>query len=149
MKQLPSFLQDTKHLLQIIDEINQKILDEEVSLDGVALVTLDVESMYNIMPEELAKGASKGYLERGREGDRESLKVKTQSILDALDLCLRSNYFKFNDEIYQQIGGIGTGIKLAPHMHAWDLENWNQKLSVQIFSYWRKSNFGKELLTTF
>ena len=59
MKQLPSFLQDTKHLLQIIDEINQKILEEEVSLDGVALVTLDVESMYNNMPEELARVASK------------------------------------------------------------------------------------------
>ena len=46
MKNLPSFLKDTKHMLQIIDEINLKIEKNEVSLDGVALVTLDVESMY-------------------------------------------------------------------------------------------------------
>ena len=54
MKQLPSFLQDTKHVLQIIDEINQNIEAGEVSLDGVALVTLDVEAMYNNMTDELA-----------------------------------------------------------------------------------------------
>ena len=53
MKQLPSFLQDTKHVLQIIDEINQNIEAGEVSLDGVALVTLDVEAMYNNMTDEL------------------------------------------------------------------------------------------------
>ena len=70
MKQLLSFLQDTKHLLQIIEEINQKSLEEEVSLDGVALVTLDADSMYNNIPEELAMVASKDFLERGREGDK-------------------------------------------------------------------------------
>ena len=77
MKQLLSFLQDTKHLLQIIEEINQKSLEEEVSLDGVALVTLHVEPMYNKMPEEVAKVASKEFLEKGREGDKENLKMKT------------------------------------------------------------------------
>ena len=65
MKQLLSFLQDTKHLLHIIEEINQKSL--EVSLDGVALVKLHVEPMYNKMPEEVAKVASKEFLEKGRE----------------------------------------------------------------------------------
>ena len=48
MKQLPSFIQDTKHTLQMIEEINQKIDDHEVSMDGV-IVTLDVEAMYNNM----------------------------------------------------------------------------------------------------
>ena len=114
MKELPSFLQDTKHTLQILEEINSKIENGEVSLDGVALVTLDVESMYNNMTEDLARGACKNYLEGGRSGNPENLKVKTESILAALDLCLKNNFFKFNDKIYQQIGGVGTGIKLAP-----------------------------------
>ena len=65
MKELPSFLQDTKHTLQIIEEINSKIEKGEVSLDGVALVTLDVEAMYNNMSDELARGASKEFLEGG------------------------------------------------------------------------------------
>ena len=114
MKKLPSFLQDTKHTLQILYEINQKIENSDVSLEGVAMVTLDVESMYNNMTDELAGGACKEFLEGGRGGDQENLKVKTESILKALDLCLKSNYFEFNGKMYQQTGGVGTGIKLAP-----------------------------------
>ena len=114
MKQLPSFLQDTKHVLQLIEDINQKIENKEVSLTGVALVTLDVESMYNNMTEELAGGASKSFLEEGRQGSPEILKVKTDSILAALELCLANNYSSFNEKVYQQVGGVGTGIKLAP-----------------------------------
>ena len=53
-------------MLQIIDEINLKIEKNEVSLDGVALVTLDVESMYNNMSDVLAGGAAKEFLEGGR-----------------------------------------------------------------------------------
>ena len=104
MKQLPSFLQDTKHVLQIIDDINQNIEQEKVSLDGVALVTLYVESMYTNMTDDLAGGASKQFLEGARVGSPDVLKVKTDSILTALELCLRNNFFTFNDKIYQQIG---------------------------------------------
>ena len=71
MKQLPSFLQDTKHVLQIIDDINKKVNTGEVSLDGVALVTLDVEAMYNNMTDELAGGATKEFLEGGRDSSPE------------------------------------------------------------------------------
>ena len=77
------------------------------------MVTLDVESMYNNMTDELAGGATKDFLEGGRCGTPEILKVETDSILTALDLCLKNNFFKFNDKIYQQTGGVGTGIKLA------------------------------------
>ena len=59
-------------------------------------------------------GAAKEFLEGGRCGDPDVLKVKTESILAALELCLKNNYFTFNDKIYQQTGGMGTGIKLAP-----------------------------------
>ena len=67
MKNLPSFLEDTKHTLKIIDEINMKIDKNEFTLEGVALVTLDVEAMYNNMTEEVAKGACK-YFWKGVEG---------------------------------------------------------------------------------
>ena len=29
-------------------------------------------------------------------------------------LCLNNNFFSFNDKLYKQISGVGTGIKLAP-----------------------------------
>ena len=134
MKQLPSFLQDTKHVLQIIDEINKKIEKDEVSLSGVAMVTLDVESMYNHMTDELAGGASREFLEGGRGGSPEVLKVKTDSILAALELCLKNNYFTFNDKIYQQIGGVGTGIKLAPPYACLGMGKFEQEAFKQNFS---------------
>ena len=74
LKQLASFLQDTKHTIQIIEEINEKIDLKKCSLEGVALVTLDVESMYNFMSEELAGGACKGFLQGRRGGDPENIK---------------------------------------------------------------------------
>ena len=114
MKDLPSFLQDTKHTLQILEDINQKVENEELSLEGVALVSLDVESMYNNMSEELAGGATREFLEQSRLGDEESKRVHTNSILEALEVCLKSSYFSFNDQIYQQVGGVGTGYIFAP-----------------------------------
>ena len=42
MKNLKSYLRDTKHTLQVISEINDKIADGKLSLDGVALVSLDL-----------------------------------------------------------------------------------------------------------
>ena len=40
--------------------------------------------------------------------------VSTVSLLAGLDLCINNNYFQFNKKVYQQTGGVGTGIKLAP-----------------------------------
>ena len=42
MQTLPSFLKDTKHTLEIIETINERIDAGQVSLEGVAVVSLDV-----------------------------------------------------------------------------------------------------------
>jgi hypothetical protein len=39
-------LQDTKHTLKIIENINEKIDKQEFSLDGVGLLTLDIEKFH-------------------------------------------------------------------------------------------------------
>ena len=54
------------------------------------------------------------YLHGGIAGDQEASNVKPESILKALDLCLENNVFSFSDKKYKQVGGVGTGIKLAP-----------------------------------
>ena len=84
-----------------------------------SFVSLDVVSMYTNMTEEMGTSASKDYLQsRGSQVGvghcPEELKVKTESILSALELCIRNNFFKFNSKIYKQTEGVGTGIKLAP-----------------------------------
>ena len=85
----------------------------------MGLVSLDIESMYSNMSLDLGKSASKEYLDSRYTNnscvdDQDSLKVTTKSILDALELCVKNNYFKFNSQVYKQAGGVGTGIKLAP-----------------------------------
>ena len=49
MRDLPTFLQDTKDTLKVIEEINDKIERQELSLDGV-------EKMYSNMNEHLGTG---------------------------------------------------------------------------------------------
>jgi hypothetical protein len=113
MKNLDTFLQDTKHTLQIIENLNDQISGVTLSLDGVAIVSMDVESMYKNMSEDLATGACKEFIDSDifqKDGNT----VSRNSILTALDLCLKNNYFSFNDKIYKQISGVGTGVKLAP-----------------------------------
>jgi hypothetical protein len=118
MKGLETFLQDTKHTLRIIEEINERIDQGEFSLDGIGLVTMDIESMYNNITEDLGLGAVKKYLDcRQYQGDKNYAntdpEVSTNSFTEGLKLCLGNNFFKFNGKIYKQKGGVGTGIKLA------------------------------------
>jgi hypothetical protein len=114
MQNFATFLKDSKHTLQIIEQINDKIGAGEVSLEGVGLVSLDVDSMYNNMSEELGTGACKEFLESRSQQDGDDPFVSTNSLLTALGLCLKNNYFSFNEKIFKQISGVGTGIKLAP-----------------------------------
>ena len=66
------------------------------------------------MTDELARVASDEFLTGGRNSDQESLRVRTDSILQALDLCLKNNYFSFNEKNYQQIGGGGHWGETSP-----------------------------------
>ena len=115
MRKLESFLKDGKHTLQVIEDINDKIREGEISLDGVALVSLDVEAMYNNMTRELGTLATKQYLEsRSFQQDGGISSVSSETILEALELCLDSNIFELNEKLFKQIGGVGTGLKLSP-----------------------------------
>ena len=78
-------------------------------------MSLDVEAMYNNMTEQLGTRASKEFLEsRIFQGGGDLNSVSSESILAALDLCLQSNIFEFNDKLFKQVGGVGTGMKLSP-----------------------------------
>ena len=94
MQNLETFLKDTKHTLQVIEDINDKVKDGSLSLDGVAVVSLDVENMYTNMSEDLGSGAVRDYLESEtflQDGSLNS--VSGDSVITALNLCLNSNYF--------------------------------------------------------
>ena len=115
MQSLETFLKDGKHTVKIIEEINDQIKSGDISLEGVALVSLDVEAMYNNMTEDLGTGACEEFLEnRIFQGDGDQNSISSESILSALELCLQSNIFQFNEKLFKQVGGVGTGMKLSP-----------------------------------
>ena len=78
MENLPTFLQDTKHVLLEVDDFNKRIERGEVSLEGVALVSLDIESMYTNMNLDLGRSACKEFLDSRLTGpgDPDTLKVR-------------------------------------------------------------------------
>ena len=115
MTSLPSFLRDTKHTLQQIEQINCKVDNGEISLDNVNLVSLDVVSMYPNMSDELGITACTEYLNsRNLSLIDEELQIASGNLIEALKICLQNNYFQFDENIYKVCGGVGTGIKLAP-----------------------------------
>ena len=81
---MDSFIRDTNHTLQIIEQINDELEDGKMTLEGVALVTLDVESMYTNMSKELCTEASRDFLNQ-RTFQEEGEQVSTNSILTALE----------------------------------------------------------------
>ena len=107
MKKLPSFLKDTKHVLQKLHERNERgPIEEEINL-----VTADFENMYGLMPLELSKKGVKKHLEARVDVQN---KPTTDEALNALDLCQQNNVFEFDGELYRQLQGHGTGQKQAP-----------------------------------
>ena len=115
MTSLSSYLRDTKHTLQCIEEVNMKVDKGEINLDNVNLVSLDIVSMYSNMSDDLGISACTEYLNTRNFSDmNEEMQISTSNIIDALKLCIKNNYFECNGKIHKIIGGVGTGIKLAP-----------------------------------
>ena len=85
-------------------------------MDGVSLVSLDVEKMYNNITKDLGTNAAKNYWNSRQPiqpvgcAENENPFVSTQSLLEGLDLCIENNYFSFDKKIYKQVGGVGTGV---------------------------------------
>ena len=81
----------------------------------VAVVSLAIVSMYTNMSEELATNACKDYISSRTYHlyGNDNFGSKN-SLLSAVDLCLKNSIFQFNNKIYKQINGVDTGVKLAP-----------------------------------
>ena len=90
---------------------NRVLSYNRTRLEGeVAVVSLNIVSMYTNMSEELATNACKDYLSSRNGNDNF---VSKHSLLSAVDLCLKNSIFQFNNKIYKQINGVDTGVKLA------------------------------------
>lgn len=100
-----SFIKDTKHFLQKIEEINKKKLSE-----NAILVTMDVSSLYTNIDHEEGAEACREKLEECCDKSISSERLKTLILL-----VLQSTAFRFGNCIYKQVMGRSMGTPMAPN----------------------------------
>ena len=103
VKELPSYLRDSSHLINLIKDLR-------IPNDSI-LATLDVTSLYTNIPNDEGIEAIGGYLSRYRH---HSLNPTNYSLRKLLELVLTTNNFKFDNKDFLQVGGTAMGTKLAP-----------------------------------
>jgi hypothetical protein len=107
MQSLTTYLQDTKSLLQMIDQKNKA---GPIS-DDLNWLSADMKSMYQNMPGEESEAGCREYLDSRR---LEPGEPSTDSIIECLNICQESNVFVFLDKLHRQVSGHATGQKQAP-----------------------------------
>ena len=100
----PSFIKDTTHFLNKLEQLGQLA-------DNAILVTLDVSSLYTNIPHNEGIPACRHYLDTRT---RSNSTVPTETLCDLLRIILTMNNFEFDDKHYLQIHGTATGNKMAP-----------------------------------
>ena len=100
----PSFIKDTTDLLNRIQKLNEQGPFPE----GTLLVSWDVVSMFPNIDNELGLGAVSRALDT-----REQLLPSTDCVLEAVEICLKSNHSVFNEKFYLQVHGTAMGPKNA------------------------------------
>ncbi len=103
--QIPSYIKDTTHFLQLIEDLG-------AIPENCILATLDVSALYTNIPQSEGIQACLQALNLTRN-NFESL-PSNSSLAHLLKLVLSTNNFEFNGVNYTQISGTAMGTKLAP-----------------------------------
>lgn len=75
----------------------------------MALISLDMTSLYTCIPHEDIRSTVQFYLDQGTD-----LQTPAHFILDLVDLLIEKNYFRFDEDFYFQIKGVAMGSAFAP-----------------------------------
>ena len=104
VKELPSYIKDTTHFLQKLQNIQNLPPD-------TILATMDVASLYTNIPNQQGLLAARQALVRSRP---RSQLPKTDSLITLLSKVLSMNNFDFAGKHFLQVGGTAMGTKVAP-----------------------------------
>jgi len=106
VRKIPSFLEDTPHLLRCFAELQTQY---EYIPSDVIPVTLDVVGLYTNIPSD--EGIAKF---RAALDTRENQSVSTEFLITLLTLILKCNVFEFDGSLYIQEWGTAMGTHVAP-----------------------------------
>jgi hypothetical protein len=100
---LPSYIRDSSHAIE-------KVKDHTLRKgENPLLFTMDVKSLYSVIPHVDGLAALKHYLNR-----RETQDPPTSTVLRLAELVLTLNTFQFGDDHYQQEKGVAMGTRMGP-----------------------------------
>ena len=98
-------VENSAEFVELIEKIN--ILDNESQM------SFDVVSLFTSIPLEIARAIVLGRLSNYCTlEDRTNLTIT--ELTEALDICLTSTYFTYNNKCYEQIFGTPLGLSLSP-----------------------------------
>ena len=103
VKDLPSYIKDTKHALQIFQNIRFNNTHKFI-------FTMDVKSLYTVIPHHDGLRALKFFLDK-----RPNQEPSTSVLVRLAELVLTLNNFSFDGEHYQQVSGVAMGTKMGPN----------------------------------
>ena len=92
---------DISHFLRKLEKFNAEF---DGSMDGVMLVTWDIENMFPSIDNDMGINACREALEKRLEAD-----PPTDCVIDALKIVLENNISYFNNRIYKQDSGSAMG----------------------------------------
>jgi hypothetical protein len=101
---LPSYIKDTTDLLNKLSNFKYQ------SPQNQTIFTMDVKSLYTVIPNKEGLKAIKYYLQK-----RSTQTPSTDTIVRLAELVLELNCFSFNDKFYSQIGGVCMGTRMGPN----------------------------------
>ncbi len=103
---IPSFLQDTPHLLRELETLKTTGLPQ-----GAFPVSIDVVGLYTNIPHNEGIESVRRAL-----NTRKNPEVPTETLIEFLKHVLKYNIFEFNTNLYQQEIGTAMGTRVAPTM---------------------------------
>ena len=99
VEKCPTYIKDTNHLLQTIDNFEFPDSEQEHFL-----FTMDVKGLYTNIPNKDGLEALEYYLNQ-----RKDMSIPTQTLVRLEELVLTNNCMEFNGKFYSQIGGTMMG----------------------------------------
>ncbi|XP_041420512.1 uncharacterized protein LOC121394223 isoform X1 [Xenopus laevis] len=114
-----TYLQDTNDFLKIVNSIDPTWCD-----NGFFFVTMDVNSLYTIIPHEEGLSVVRELMVNAEKYNG----PPTEFILSLLHFILYRNYFKFEKDYYLQTAGTAMGSNVAPtyanaFMHTYEMQH--------------------------
>lgn len=114
VSRIPSFIKDTKHVINLLSNISPK--------EGLWMVTADVSSLYTIIPHHLGFQAVELFLIR----DSGLPPAQINFIMELLYYAASHNYFWLENQFYRQDRGVAMRAKYAPSLANLFMAKWEE-----------------------